>query len=307
VTSKDSKLRLGTRGSALARWQANWVAAQLDSAGVPVEIIHVTTQGDVKTGALGKIGGQGLFTKEIQQALLDDRIDLAVHSLKDLPTETVPGLELAVVPPRESNRDVLVCQIADSLEALADGSRIGTGSIRRRAQLLHARPGLEIGDIRGNVDTRLRHLEEDKFDAIVLAEAGLKRLERHECITEVLPVSLMMPAVGQGALGLETRADDDLTRTRIGPLDDMPTHAAVLAERTLLAALRAGCLAPVGAWGRLVDGQLKLDAVVLSVDGKERLVASASGEIEDAAAIGESVAKDLLGQGAARLIEGSHQ
>lgn len=296
-------LRLGTRASPLARWQAEWVAAQLKSHGVEVEMVHITTQGDVKTGPLGQIGGTGLFTKEIQRALLSSDIDLAVHSLKDLPTAPVEGLALAAVPPRESTRDVVVGRTAPTLDALPKGARVGTGSPRRRAQLLHFRRDLELLEIRGNVDTRLRKLDEGEYDAIVLAEAGLTRLGLAARITQVIPPEIMLPAVGQGALGLETRADDARTRTALQPLNDETTHAAVLAERTVLAELRAGCLAPVGVWARLEgDGQLQLDAVVLSDDGLQRITASAKGEPRSAVALGQQIAKELIAQGAAELI-----
>ena len=301
------RLRLGTRASALARWQADWVAAELTRLGVQVELIHVATQGDVSSRPLGAIGGQGVFTKELQRALLDGAIDLAVHSLKDLPTERVPGLRLAAVPDRESTRDVLVSRTADSFATLPNGARLGTGSIRRRAQLLHARPDLEILEIRGNVDTRLRKLDEGQYDAIVLAEAGLKRLGLAQRITQVLPQDVMLSAVGQGALGIEARDDDGPTLQALAPLDHPDTHAAVLAERALLAALRAGCLAPVGAWARVADGRLQLDAVVFSHDGRSRLAVGREGQVEEAVHIGEQAAADLLAQGAAQLIAVSRQ
>ena len=295
-------LRLGTRSSALARWQADWVSAQLTARGVRIEMIHIATKGDVTAGPLGTIGGQGVFTKEIQRALLDQTIDLAVHSLKDLPTEPVAGLGLAAVPPRESVRDVLVARAADAWERLPTGARIGTGSIRRRSQLLYARPDFEILDIRGNVDTRLRKLDENQYDAIILAQAGLVRLGLGSRITQVIPAEVMLPAVGQGALGIETRTADATTRQIVAALDDAATHSSVLAERALLARLRAGCLAPVGAWGRVEDGQLRLDAVVLSHDGQQRLTAAATGAPTAAEQLGIQVADELLAAGADALI-----
>jgi hydroxymethylbilane synthase len=295
-------LRLGTRASALARWQAEWVAARLTERGVAVELVPITTQGDVKAGPLGQIGGQGLFTKELQRALLDGQIDLAVHSLKDLPTEPVPGLAIAAVPERESTADVLVSRVADRLESLPAGARVGTGSLRRKSQLLHLRPDLLVEDIRGNVETRLRKLDEAQYDAIVLAEAGLKRLGFADRIAQVLPHSVMYPAVGQGALGLETRSDDRQTRELLGPLDHAPSHQRVLAERALLLALRAGCLAPVGAFTQLKSVRLRLDAVVLSPDGKQRLTASNALAGDHPVEIGNLVAQMLLDQGAAELI-----
>lgn len=304
MASDTSKLRLGTRASALARWQAEWVATQLQQRGVAVELVPIVTQGDVKTGPLGQIGGQGLFTKELQRALLDDRIDLAVHSLKDLPTEAVEGLAVAVVPERESTADVLVSARADSIAALPPAARIGTGSLRRKAQLLHQRPDLIVEDIRGNVETRLRKLDEGQYDAIVLAEAGLKRLGFAERIAAIIPTRQMLPAIGQGALGIETRADDERVRALLAPLDHAASHQAVLAERALLSRLRAGCLAPVGAWGRFEQDRLLLDAVVLSHDGASRLAVSDSAA-GDALALGERVAQQLLAQGAAELISDS--
>ncbi len=278
----------------MARWQADWVAAELNKLGVLVEMILISTQGDVSSRPLGAIGGQGVFTKELQRALLDGTIDLAVHSLKDLPTERAAGLQLAAVPERESTRDVLVSRVADSFSALPPGARIGTGSIRRRAQLLHARPDLQVSEIRGNVDTRLRKLDEGQYEAIVLAEAGLKRLGLGERITQILPTELMLSAVGQGALGIEARSDDAPTLKTLAQLDHPLTHSAVLAERALLAALRAGCLAPVGAWARLDADRLQLDAVVLSHDGRERLSVSVSGSREQAESLGQRAAADLL-------------
>jgi hydroxymethylbilane synthase len=287
----------------LARWQAEWVAAELGKLGVEVEMVPITTQGDVSTRPLGAIGGQGLFTKEIQRALLDRAGDVAVHSLKDLPTEPVPGLRLAAVPERESTRDVLVSNLADSIEALPPGARVGTGSTRRRAQLLHARPDLRVLDIRGNVDTRLRKLDEGLYDAIILAEAGLRRLGFQQRIQQVIPRDMMLHAVGQGALGIEARADDPQTLEILAHLDHAETHAAVLAERAMLATLRGGCLAPVGAWGRIEEGRLLLDGVVLSNDGSRRVHASAAGALEDAELVGQEVARRLLADGAAGLIE----
>lgn len=301
ISSAHSRIRLGTRSSPLARWQAEWVAARLTALGITVEMIHITTQGDVKTGPLGQIGGQGLFTKEIQRALLDKEIDLAVHSLKDLPTADVPGLTIAAVPSRESVNDVLVGPFR-MLDELPEGARIGTGSLRRRAQLLHARPDLQLLEIRGNVDTRLRKLDAGEYDAIVLAQAGLSRLGLAERISYVIPPQVMLPAVGQGALGLETRVDDETTRQQLQSLNDEATFHAVTAERTLLQSLRAGCLAPVGAWARFEAGFLKLQATVLHPDGTERLAAEASAPGEQARQLGTQVAENLLQQGAAALI-----
>ena len=299
------RLRLGTRTSALARWQAEWVAARLTELGAPVELIPITTQGDVKTQPLGQIGGQGLFTKELQRALLDGQIDLAVHSLKDLPTAPIEKLALAAVPVREGTADVLVSNVAKSIEALPSAARIGTGSFRRKAQLLHVRSDLRVEDIRGNVDTRLAKLDGGQYDAIILAEAGLKRLGLAERTVNVIPQSLMLPAVGQGALGIECRADDSTTRQLLSPLDDAATHAGVVAERSLLFALRGGCLAPVGALGRIENGRLQLNAVVLASDGSKRIAAAGEADPGDAVSLGQRVAQLLLAQGAAELISAS--
>jgi hydroxymethylbilane synthase len=299
------KLRLGTRKSPLARWQADWVAARLKERDVDVEMVFISTEGDVRRGPLGEIGGQGLFTKRIQHLLLDGQIDLAVHSLKDLPTEPVPGLMLAAVPEREAVGDVLVSNTTASLDDLPQRAKVGTGSNRRRAQLLNYRSDLQVGDIRGNVDTRLRKLDEGEFDAIVLAEAGLRRLGLAERIGQVLPREIMLPAVGQGALGIETRQADDDARQVVEPLNDRGTRAAVIAERALLAGLRAGCLAPVGAWGRIDDEMLLLEAAVLSPDGAQRLLAAGTAPPGEPEALGEKVARDLLAQGATELIDAS--
>ena len=296
------RLRLGTRASPLARWQADWVAGELRMRGVEVELVLISTQGDVKTGPLGQIGGQGLFTKEIQRALLDRQIDLAVHSLKDLPTADVEGLSLAAVPERESINDVLVCNSVTSLAALPQNARVGTGSLRRRAQILHQRPDLQMLEIRGNVETRLRKLDAGEYDALVLAQAGLHRLGLDARIASIIPLAVMLPAVGQGALGIEARANDAATRQLLVPLSHEPTHQAVVAERSLLAALRGGCLAPVGAWGRIESGSLRLDGVVLSGDGRQRIAACKSGSPSSAAELGRTVAEQLIAQGAERLI-----
>jgi hydroxymethylbilane synthase len=300
---------LGTRGSALARWQAEWVAAELRASGVRVDLVPITTRGDAaQLDTIGQVGGTGVFTKELQRALVAGEIDLAVHSLKDLPTEEVEGLELAAVPERESVFDALVSNQSRNLEALPKGAIIGTGSTRRRAQLLHVRPDLEVRDIRGNVDTRLEKLSAGQFDAIVLAHAGMKRLGVADRATEVFAPEVMLPAVGQGALALEIRSADRTTRAAVAPLDHASSHQAVLAERSLLATVGGGCLAPVGAWARLQpDGQLRLDAVVVSVDGRRRLAASQSAAPQDALRLGSEVARRLIDDGATELIAQSRR
>jgi hydroxymethylbilane synthase len=304
-----STLRIGTRGSQLARWQAEWVAEQLRRNDHAVELVEIATHGDIEHArSIEEIGTRGVFTKAIQRALLADEVDLAVHSLKDLPTEPVAGLTLAAVPPRESAADVVVSNIAASLEGLPNGARVGTGSLRRQAQLRHLRPDLQINDIRGNVDSRLRKLDNGQFDAIVLAEAGLRRLGLADRIAQVLPYEVMLPAVGQGALAIECRRDDKDSQSAVAALDDRATHAAVLAERALLARLRGGCMAPVGAIGRVEGDALQLSAVVLSSDGVRRLDARETMHgvtPTDAEQLGCRVADELLAQGAAELIAGS--
>jgi hydroxymethylbilane synthase len=299
-----SRLRLGTRSSALARWQAQWVADQLISGGIQVELVPIATRGDASERTkIDELGSPGVFTKELERALLANQIDLAVHSLKDLPTDAVEGLELAAVPHRESALDVLLSREGLTLAQLPFGASIGTGSARRRAQLLHVRPDLDMQDIRGNVDTRLRKLTDGEFDAIVLAHAGLKRLGFDEQITEYLQPDVMLPAVGQGALAIEIRSADSATRAAVETLDYPASRRAVLAERALLAALGGGCLAPVGAWARLqADGRLRLDAAVLSLDGKRRVAASDHAAVEDCLRLGNDVADQLKGQGALELI-----
>ncbi len=296
-------LRLGTRASKLARWQSDWVAEQLRQQGHVVQIVEIQTSGDAQqAGPIGAIGQTGVFTKEIQRALLDGRVDLAVHSLKDLPTTPVVGLCLAAVPQREGIRDALISPVAGAIDQLQQGARVGTGSFRRKAQLLNQRPDLQILDLRGNVDTRLRKLDEGHYDAILLAEAGLRRLGLAHRITQPIPASDLLPAPGQGALGIECREGDQRLLAALAPLNDSISRAAVTAERASLAHLEGGCLAALGAWGRPVEEQLQLSVVVLSEDGQERLFHTALGPMDTAIELGRQVAQQLLDQGAARLL-----
>ena len=304
-------LRLGTRSSQLATWQSNWVAAQLREHGYAVAIIQISTSGDVLDGPIGAIGSQGVFTKEIQRSLLAEEIDFAVHSLKDLPTDDVEGLCLSCVSKRETIGDVLVSSAGCSLHDLPLNACIGTGSMRRAAQILSQRPDINVRDIRGNVDTRLRKLDEGQYDAIVLAEAGLKRLELFDRISHIIPTEIMIPAVGQGALGIECRCGDSHVRSVLDLLCDDRSFVAVTAERTMLQALRAGCLAPVAAWGRFENNALVLTAVVLSSDGTERcdveqrcelLPEGLDSQLSQAASLGRNVAEELSGLGAEEMI-----
>ena len=297
------KVRIGTRASKLARWQAEWVAAELAKLDVETEIIFLKTLGDVKSGPIENVGTQGVFTKEIQRALLDEQVDLAVHSLKDLPTEDIEGLALAAVPPREQCGDALVSNSASSLDELPKNAVIATGSARRKAQLLAYRSDYEVRDLRGNVDTRLQKLDEGDLDAIILAEAGLRRLGLEERIAQVIPKTIMLPAVGQGALGLETRDGDTETMKAISPLDDVSTRHCVLAERAFLRTLRGGCIAPIGAWARIADGQLTLEGVVLNGDGSKQVAGNAVGTAEQCEELGIRTANELLAQGADTLLD----
>jgi hydroxymethylbilane synthase len=307
------QIRLGTRQSQLALWQANHVSSLLEREGHSVELVKITTSGDVSTTPLGASGGIGVFTKEIQRALLDKTCDLAVHSLKDLPTEPVPGLVLASVPDREDAADAFLSVNYSSLLDLPEGAKIGTGSPRRKAQLLRLRPDLEVMDIRGNVDTRIRKLDAGEYDAIILACAGLHRLQLSERVTHRFSFDEMLPAVGQAALGLETREEDEELRNALMKLDHSLTHLAVVIERTLLRAMRAGCLAPLAAHA-VFDGEtVRLTARVFSMDYSEMIEqywswpATRATNVDQAAQLGTEAARDLCELGADKLIHGEEE
>lgn len=298
-------LRIGTRGSPLALWQARHVAALLGplAAPRPVELVEIVTSGDViQHVSLTQLGGQGVFTKEIQRALLDGRVDVAVHSLKDLPTVAFDGLRLAAVPERGPVRDAFVSTRHSSFDALPPGATVASSSLRRRSQLLHRRPDLRLVDIRGNVDTRLRKLVEQGLDAIILAEAGLVRLGLAGHVRERLDPAWMVPAVSQGALGLECRSDDPATGDLLARLTHPPTHAAVLAERALLRELGGGCQVPIGGHAVLEGETLTLRGVVLTPDGAERIEATVTGRPADAEALGAALAAEMLDRGARRIL-----
>ena len=297
-------LLIGTRASQLALWQAHWVADRLQALGAPTAIVEITTRGDTEqSDPVASIGVQGVFTKEVQRAVLAGDADLAVHSLKDLPTAPTTGLALAAIPEREDFRDALVSASGAGLDDLPEGARVGTGSERRRALIAAIRPDLEMAPIRGNVDTRLAKLDRGDYDAIVLASAGLTRLGLQERISELLAPPRLLPAPGQGALGIECRADDDATQSVLQQLDHTATRAGVEAERALLAQLHGGCSVPVGAWGRIENDALQLDAVVASTDGLRVLRASDSGGLQDSAEVGQRLGDKLLADGAAAIIE----
>ncbi len=293
-------LVIASRGSQLALWQAHWVEGQLAQAGHASQIEIIKTTGDKITDVpLAKVGTKGLFTKEIEEALLDGRADLAVHSLKDLPTELPPGLILAGVPRREDARDAIVGR---RLDELSQGAKVGTSSLRRAAQLRKLRPDLVIESVRGNLDTRLRKLDEGRYDAIVLAAAGLNRLGWGGRIAELLAPEVMCPAVGQGALALESR-ETGAGRDACAALNHADTHAAVAAERGVLAALGGGCQVPIGAYATVADGRLRLMAVVVSPDGSELVSANADGAASEAASLGRALGHELLERGARRILD----
>jgi hydroxymethylbilane synthase len=289
----------------LARWQAEWVALELQRLGVATELAPIESLGDrLPVAPLSALGGVGVFTKQLQLALLAGEVDLAVHSLKDLPTQSVPGLALAAIPRRGPAADVVVTPRPDGWAALPAGAIVGTGSLRRRAQLWHVRSDLRMADVRGNVQTRLEKLERGQYDALVLAEAGLRRLGLDHWITEALPANVMLPAVGQGALAIETRADDAEALSLLAPLEHVPSRQAVDAERAVLASLQAGCLAPVAAHAVVSEAlELELTAVVLSGDGAQRLAVRQLGDAADAASLGQLAAERLIAEGASELIQ----
>ena len=295
------KLRLGARGSALSLAQSGLVARSL-SAWAEIELVTIKTTGDRLSAKGAPISWKGDFTKELDEALTEGRVDFAVHSLKDVPSVLAEGLALAAVPLREDPSDVLVSHPPRPFSELPQGARVGTSSPRRKAQLLAARPDLTILEARGNVDTRIRRLREGRFEAIVLARAGLVRLGRTEEITEVFGEDILLPAVGQGALALVSRADAGEVRALLARVDDADSHAAVLAERSLLETLEAGCRAPVAARARVEGSQLRLAAGVFSEDGARILKEHASGAPSEAIAVGRAAAEKLLSRGAAELI-----
>jgi len=298
-------LRLGTRASALALAQARTVAADLTATGRKVDLVEITTHGDLSREPLAVIGGTGVFVSALRDALLADRIDLAVHSFKDLPTAPADGLTVAATPPREDPRDAVVARDRLTLAELPPGARVGTGAPRRVAQIRALGLGLDLVPVRGNVDTRLQQVADGTLDAVVLARAGLARLGRLDEITEVLDPLQMLPAPGQGALAVECRVDDDLVDA-LRVLDEPTTRSAVTAERSLLAALEAGCTAPVGAYAEAAEGddglELYLRAVVVSLDGSESIRKSATGPLTAAERVGRDLAADLLDDGAGALV-----
>jgi hydroxymethylbilane synthase len=295
-------LRIGTRGSLLAKWQAESIRKRVFAAtGVEAEIVIIKTAGDrMQQAPLTQIGGKGIFIKELEEALLGESIDLAVHSVKDIPTDTPSRLMFPAVCRRDDVRD---CLVGSTLANLRQGARVGTSSLRRQAQLLHIRPDLDMRDLRGNVDTRLRKVESGEYEAIVLAKAGLDRLGVSQRISEILSPEVCMPAVGQGAIAVECRLKDTETADILAPLDDAETRTGIIAERALLAALQGGCQVPLGAWARIERDELVLEACVCSVDGVQYVKQRATAPPDQAAALGEHMARLLIEAGAQSILE----
>jgi hydroxymethylbilane synthase len=304
------ELRIGTRGSQLALYQANWVKEKLIEAhlGLTVTLIKIKTTGDkIQDAPLAKMGGKGLFVKEIEEALIQKKIDLAVHSIKDVPTEFPNGLHLSVITQREDPRDVFISRDGKGLKDLPQKANIGTSSLRRQAQLLHFRSDLELVPLRGNLDTRLKKLKTMSLDGIVLALAGVKRLGLEERITEIIPTEISLPAIGQGALGIETRLGDKEVEEQIQFLNDKDSWIAVSAERAFLKKLEGGCQVPIAAFARRVGTTFQMDGLVGTIDGKRLVRHHLEGPIEKAESLAIELAEVLLGKGAREILDEIYQ
>jgi len=300
------EIRIGTRGSQLALFQANWVKERLlqRDPHLKITLTVIKTTGDkIQDAPLAKVGGKGLFVKEIEEALLEERVDLAVHSIKDVPTEFPEGLHLAAIMKREDPRDVFISQDGRRLQHLRQGAKIGTSSLRRQAQLLHFRPDFEMVPLRGNLDTRLRKLETMNLDGIVLALAGVRRMGFEKRITEILPVEMSLPAIGQGALGIETRIMDSVMGPYIHFLNDPDSAVCVLGERAFLRKLEGGCQVPIAAYGRKTGSTLQLEGMVATVDGKTLIRHHLMGSVEEAESLGIELAEILLNMGAKKILD----
>jgi hydroxymethylbilane synthase len=289
----------------LAKWQAEFVRKKiLDATGLDADIVIIKTTGDkLQTASFTQIAGKGVFIKELEEALLNEEIDLAVHSVKDIPTDVPSRLNFPVICRRQDTRDCLVAAKKETLATLRPGARIGTSSLRRQAQILHARRDLDVRELRGNVDTRLRKVESGEYEAILLAKAGLDRLGWSNRISEVLSPEVCMPAVGQGALGVQARLKDNELAEALAPLDDYETRQSIVAERALLAALEGGCQVPLGAWARFERCELVLDAIVCSPDGFRYVRQSATAPQDQARELGQRVAQLLIDSGAREILE----
>ena len=299
-------ITIGTRGSQLALWQANWVkeAVNRNHPDLTVELVIIKTKGDkILDVPLAKVGGKGLFVKEIEEALLDGRIDLAVHSMKDMPADIPVGLCIGAIPEREEPRDVLITRSGLPLERLDKGARIGTSSLRRSAQLLRVRPDISIVPLRGNLDTRLKKLESEALDAIVLAAAGVRRLGLADRITQILDESILLPAVGQGALCIEIRKNDSRIAPVVADLDDLPTRQVVMGERMFLNRLEGGCQVPIAGHGHIDENGYTLTGLVCDVDGSHQVKQSQTGPEAQSEQIGLQLAETLLAMGAGEILE----
>jgi hydroxymethylbilane synthase len=304
-----NKIRIGTRGSELALWQTHHVQSLLERLfpHLTIDIEIIKTTGDkILDAPLAKIGDKGLFTKELELALLDNRVDLAVHSFKDVPTQVPQGLTIAAILEREDVRDVFIARHPGGVKTFAElpaGAVLATGSLRRRSQLLGARPDLQIVDLRGNLNTRIKKLDQSDWHGMILAKAGVTRLGWANRITDILPFELMLPAVGQGALAIETRMDDLLTNNILHSLHHQPTADAVTAERALLRELEGGCQVPIGAWSTLQGKELRLEAVIGNLDGTKIIRGTRNGTVADAESIGIELAHELLSRGGKEILD----
>src|SRR3990167_5794961 len=296
---------VGSRGSKLALIQTKWVISELKrlNPGLEFQIEKISTKGDKITNApLSRLGGVGLFTKELEVALIKEKIDIAVHSAKDVPTEIHEGLVIGATPKREDPHDVLISNNNASLEKLPDNARIGTSSLRRKAQLLAFRPDFKILDLRGNLDTRLEKLETEDLDAIIVAYAGLRRMDYKGQISQIIPFDIMLPAVGQGSLCIEIRKDDSKINKIVLGIDDRQTRASVEAERALLAKLQGGCQTPIGAYAEIKKNELYIEAVICTLDGDHTIRDRHSGPVSQASKIGDELAQRMLGNGGIKIL-----
>ncbi len=303
---KKEKLTIATRGSMLALWQANHIKDEIEREhpGIAVELLKIKTTGDkILDVPLAKVGGKGLFVKEIEEAMLEGRADLAVHSLKDVPTEFPEGLGLTVITERQDARDALISRGKKSLTDLPEGATIGSSSLRRKCQLLKVRPDLKIVDLRGNLDTRIKRVEAGDFDAIILAAAGMKRLGWEERVTEFIPADILLPAIAQGAVGIETKINDSDTNNLIAFLNHRDTSIAVKAERALLKRLEGGCQVPIAAYGEVSGEELKLRGLVGSLDGETIIADGITGSTSEPEALGIKLAEILLDKGAGEILD----
>jgi hydroxymethylbilane synthase len=299
-------VKIGTRGSVLALWQAEWVRSQILALhpDAEVDLVKIKTTGDkILDVPLAQVGGKGLFVKEIETALLEKRVDLAVHSMKDMPAEIPPGLCIGVVPLRENPLDVLISRNGHIFDALPQGARIGSSSLRRGAQVRHQRPDITIHPLRGNLDTRLKKLHTENLDAIILAAAGVRRLGLEDRITEYIPDTIMLPAIGQGALSIEIRDDDEAIRNLISPLDHGETRLAVEMERAFLARLEGGCQVPIAGQAKVTGDQVEMTGMVAEIDGSALIRETIGGPVDQRISLGEALADRLLESGGKEILD----